>query len=1047
MAKGVKKIKESETSNVLENHTSRDNNIICIKPNKMVNFNVSEWYEDTTPEDKQRNITWLWQDQKKTTVIKKTVKLANTPFGVNIPNELCGSYAFYLEATLFGVHDHKKTGLHVYGKCDQKITFSSWSKTKGAVDTSEISYGHNLFITIKTEGANGDILSIELYSEKNPQCIQTKSEKCIDGKIVDVKFSTLGYNFFIPGVNTLISGQNPQSEKFYIKVKDITGEYLKNASGNDRILSFSIANKVVQPVIEIPTNTAPLTIDTTPVEEIVRTEGIFAAYFAKEEFSLETAETAGQHTYIFKNPYSSINKDVIAPIIKKRVDAEVKADKKYAKLDDIKNALTTGPYAIGDPVSFNLCKLGANYIKINNAPLEEEVYVVAKTFLLDGKEVSITIKEKETILVGENADMTVLEAKENGEELTILKATVENGIAKVKVKLRPKADEDLKIWKEKLLKGKKEEAYTYTFKSEETTITVDNKKEFAAIILKNAKEGKQGNTKIAAGKTVFVDDVEKALENKTYKGGDPITFDTYKTQAESLWLKAECQGETVKHEGEFLKRDGEYFVIGNGKCPRCEEEITLKQIEDLFGVHSRSKAFREDVVKYLNQFIKQRKNTDKPIHLNTCLRKAHFFAQVGAETSGINTDWIIESDVIPYTPTNIRDTSIFGDRTGILERRRQIETFCDERPQKKLLNFLYASENGNGNGNGNEASGDGYKYRGRGLKQLTGKDNYITASTTFQDIFPDEYVDLEINPDKVKEAKYAVLSAIAYWEKNEIWKTADNLKESTDANIKKIRRMVNGGLAGWSKAKSFYEKGIQVFKVNNCSPVKSSSGEWRNPVDNPQITIYTQGGLKRPWRSAFGNVRTDLRARDGVSPRPHHGLDLFAEIGTSVYACLPGKVVSLTPGTGYGRGFVLKVDSAYLESFKTQRRDYDPYYIKSQRSYNSNEYNIAGYGDFTEYVGITDSEEVYFMYAHLSEVIVALNEEITIDNYKTKILGKTGDTGASGTKGPHLHFEIRSKLNPSGYPERYNPAFYVNYKNEEQLTNTEKDKQDQTANN
>ena len=87
------------------------------------------------------------------------------------------------------------------------------------------------------------------------------------------------------------------------------------------------------------------------------------------------------------------------------------------------------------------------------------------------------------------------------------------------------------------------------------------------------------------------------------------------------------------------------------------------------------------------------------------------------------------------------------------------------------------------------------------------------------------------------------------------------------------------------------------------------------------------------------------------------------------------------------------------------------------------------------------------MYAHLSEVIVTLNEEITIDNYKTKILGKTGDTGASGTKGPHLHFEIRSKLNPSGYPERYNPAFYVNYKNEEQLTNTEKDKQDQRANN
>lgn len=94
---------------------------------------------------------------------------------------------------------------------------------------------------------------------------------------------------------------------------------------------------------------------------------------------------------------------------------------------------------------------------------------------------------------------------------------------------------------EKLLKGKKEEAYTYTFKSEKTTITDDNKKQFAVIMLNNAKEGKQGNTKIAAGKTAFVDDVEKALESKTYGSGNTISFDTYKTQAENLWLKADVK--------------------------------------------------------------------------------------------------------------------------------------------------------------------------------------------------------------------------------------------------------------------------------------------------------------------------------------------------------------------------------------------------------------------------------------------------------------------------------------------------------------------------
>ena len=38
-----------------------------------------------------------------------------------------------------------------------------------------------------------------------------------------------------------------------------------------------------------------------------------------------------------------------------------------------------------------------------------------------------------------------------------------------------------------------------------------------------------------------------------------------------LWLKAECQGDIKKYEGEYLKKDGEYFVVGK-KC-ECEEKI------------------------------------------------------------------------------------------------------------------------------------------------------------------------------------------------------------------------------------------------------------------------------------------------------------------------------------------------------------------------------------------------------------------------------------------------------------------------------------------
>jgi predicted chitinase len=1004
MAKGVKKIKESETSNVLENYTSRANNIICIKPNQMVNFVVSEWYEDTTPADKQRDITWLWQDQKKTEVLKTTVKLANTAFGVNIPNSLCGSYAFYLEATLFGVHDPRKTGLHVYGKCDKKITSSSWTKTKGVVDTSEISYGHNLFITLKTEGVNGDILSIEVYSEKNPQSIKTKDEKCIDGKIVDIKFSTLGYNFFIPGVNTLISGQNPQSEKFYIKVKDITGEYLTNASGNDRILSFSIANKVVQPIIEIPTNTAPLTVDTTPVEEIVRTEGIVTAYFAKEEFSLETTDIAGQHEYKFKTSNTNVNKDNIATIIKNRVDPLVKADKKYAKLDDIKNALGSS-YEEGQTISFNLYKLGAKFIKINSAPLEEEVYVVVKTFLLDGKEVSITIKEKETIVVNGDAAVPVLEAKENGEELTALKATVENGIAKVKIKLRPKADEDLKKWKEKLLKGKKEEAYTYTFKSEETTITVDNKKKFAAIILKNAKEGKQGNTKIAAGKTAFADDVEKALENGTYISGDTISFDTYKTQAENLWLKAECQGDTIKHEKEFLKRDGEYFVIGGSNCS-CNRDITENELDIILKKVRGSQdttIFTDDNCnlddKSKASFLNELNKVLKKYEINTCIRKVHFLAQMYHETGRLRTtlEYASGSD---YNP-GVHDKAIE---------------------------------------NGNTEFGDGPKYRGRGLMQLTWKDNYKLYK---------EYsgIDIITNYAKVSdELKIAVDSAGWFFKQGKKFNSGNtwtvpetsfsrfdgstgkqfnktrytyNGTSYTTVNINlladqdyidTISWLINGGDNGRTERREYLKK------LKEIDFFKCGTNKWHDPVDNPMLCLYSQGGeSKKPWHGSFGPT-----IRDGVNI--HTGMDLFAKPGTNVYSCVKGEVVrSEINSSMFGELIVIKVIDE--ETFKSRRKN--PFVLKYSEKSEIELQNFDHNGPF------------YLVYAHLKERKVAIGETVNAG----KIIGLTGTSGVNGvpfsTKNPHLHFEIMNVEKQAGLDKKCNPGVYLTYKDEDNLTTSD----------
>ncbi|WP_312301879.1 peptidoglycan DD-metalloendopeptidase family protein [Chryseobacterium sp.] len=771
----------------------------------------------------------------------------------------------------------------------------------------------------------------------------------------------------------------------------------------------------------------------------VKAEDLLDAYFAKKEYIKQTGEEDGTHTYTFGGTKSgnktgtAEEKNKVAQTILGKIKDSLKSQKKYTTLEVIAAALTAEAYGKDTvnqkTVTFKTFKLGPDFKKVDSAPLDDKLYLVARTMMLEGKQVTISIKEKDGIIKGAaDAVLPVLEITEEqmeqknpagqavpGTEKTVFTGTVKDNMVKIPIHLRPKSEEELKQWKDKISKGKEDGTYTYTFGGATNIDNEAKKTSIAKTILDNAKKGNAKNPKIESGKTSSEEEIKKVLAIKNYQPGDTITFKLLKKVPEFLYLHAKAQGDK-QHDKKFLNKEGAYFQIGN-KCPRCEAEITLKQIEDLFGVHSASTAYREEVAKYLNQYIQQRKTTDKPIHLDTCLRKAHFFAQVGAETSGINTSWIVETDVNPYSPANVRNPDLFGERGVKLDRRGQIEAFCAQRPQIKLLSFLYAHENGKGNGNGNEASGDGYKFRGRGLKQLTGRENYRKASLKLKEIFPDDYIDLEANPDKVKEVKYAVLSALAYWENNEVWKVADEIKKSDDNSIKKIRRTVNGATAGWESAKKHFEKGIEVFKVNECSPVEKapSDGKWHDPVDNPQLCLYSQGGeSKKPWHGSFGPT-----IRDGVNK--HTGMDLFAKPETNVYACVKSKVVrSEINSSMFGQMIVLQVIDEGVEVIKSRRKN--PFTLKYAHKSEIESQNFDHNGPF------------YLVYAHLKERKVAVGDIVNAG----KIIGLTGTSGNNGvpfsTKNPHLHFEIMNVERQAGLNKKCNPGVYLTYKDEDSLT-------------
>lgn len=1019
------------------------------KIGELVTYKIDEWYP-ATPLEKRNPALVTWHLFKKVngrfvpTNVKK-MGVSSFTFNTNAYKD-----TFRIEAYLHNPEGRAPMALEVQPQPSDiprinKVELKYIDDTPGTV----FSFMEKLIAEAQCTNLEAQYLQFSLWEDDGGNSGHQNKNLLIESKKEKVKNGTARAEFMLTKalMRKAMEGEtNPQQLQFYVTVeyyshkKHATNSVNVNTPDELRTptsqpqpqpqpapapvqpepepqSAHGSANNTQPPTPAAPGGVSPSTVDPVKIEELLD------AYFAKKEYTKETGEEDGTHTYTFGGSKSgnktgtAEEKNKVAQIILGKIKESLKSQKKYTTLEVIASALTADAYGKDTTnqktVTFKTFKLGVDFKKVDSAPLDSKLYLVARTMLLDGKQVTISIKEKDGIIKGTaDAVLPVLEITEEqmeqktpagqavpGTEKTVFTGTVKDNMVKIPIHLRPKSEEELKQWQDKISKGKEDGTYTYTFGGA-TNITNDAQKASTAkIILANAQKGNAKNPKIENGKTSSEEEIKKVLVIKNYQAGDTITFKLLKKVPEFLYLHAKAQG-TKQHDKKFLNKEGAYFQIGN-KCPRCSDKITLQQIEDLFGILTSHKAFRQEIVDYLNKYIFE---SGKDIHINTCLRKAHFFAQVGAETLGINPDWMVETDAFRYSQS--RCLAIFGDRAKNLNARGLLATYCNDNPQKRLLNYMYADENGFGNGNGNEASGDGYIYRGRGLKQLTGRGNYRNASKYIKDIFPSEYIDLEADPGKVKEAKYAVLSAIAFWEKHEIWKTADTLTVSNNENIKKIRALVNPGLAGWTDAKKYFEKGLTVFRVNECQPVESGDSTWHDPIDNPQRTYYNSNGAHKEQNGAFGPVRTYPDGRQ----KNHQGLDIFADINTPCKACLKGTIVSYQNegAAGYGNVLVLEVNG---DDLRNAKRNY------------SHEFSLEREkGDGFD----INADKFYLRYAHLKSAVKTSGE---VD--AGVVICYSGDTGnASGVPNPHLHFEIAMKPtgNGTGLTNRYNPAYFVRLK-------------------
>lgn len=204
----------------------------------------------------------------------------------------------------------------------------------------------------------------------------------------------------------------------------------------------------------------------------------------------------------------------------------------------------------------------------------------------------------------------------------------------------------------------------------------------------------------------------------------------------------------------------------------------------------------KDPDKWLDVIIQ----TCEEFEINTPQRVAAFLAQTSHESAG----YTMLEENLNYSDVTM--AAVWPQRFAVQEpdpnRPGKTRAKKDEkgknipnafakalhRKPEAIANAVYS----NRMGNGTIESGEGWLYRGRGLKQLTGKDNYSRCGAALG-------VDLVENPDLLLEPMYAARSAGWFWRTN-------NLSSFADAgDIKGMTKKINGGLIGYEQRQALYD--------------------------------------------------------------------------------------------------------------------------------------------------------------------------------------------------------------------------------------------------
>jgi putative chitinase len=214
--------------------------------------------------------------------------------------------------------------------------------------------------------------------------------------------------------------------------------------------------------------------------------------------------------------------------------------------------------------------------------------------------------------------------------------------------------------------------------------------------------------------------------------------------------------------------------------------------------------------------------------INTAARIAGFVAQCAHESNEFKS---LEEN-LNYSEESLK--KVFGRYFG--PGKRDAKEYA--RNPEKIANYVYQDEFRTAK-MGNTKPGDGWLFRGRGLKQLTGRDNYAAFGKTVGMTAEEAAV-------YVASEKGAIESACWFWNTKKLNAIADT------GDIVKMTKIINGGDIGLDDRKKRFEKALSVFggKVSAAPVAKSATPAGLDL--NTTLTVGSTGDTVKALQTKLG---------------------------------------------------------------------------------------------------------------------------------------------------------------------------------------------------